>query len=883
MTGLSEKKSGQQHKDRIFLLDTMSYIFRAYHALPRMTNRAGLSTHAVYGMNNMLRKLLAAYEPEYVAAAFDLEGPTFRHEAFADYKANRAEMPDDLAEQIPYIRELLEGLRIPEVSRSGYEADDIIGTLARRAAAEGLEVLIITSDKDMLQLVGERVRVINPMKNDLVYDPEKVAEKMGVRPEQIPDLLALQGDSVDNIPGAPGIGEKGARELIQQYGNVQACLEHAAEVKRKTYRESLQLNVEQIRMNRQLATIDEAVPVEVDLDSLRHRKSDVERLRTLFQELGFTTLLKDLPPPESAPTDYAVLEDEASVRTYLESLPAEKVVAVAIRAGNGEARPEMLSLGLQHHREVALSPSEGAARSVPHEFFPLLKEWLEDATAKKAIHDSKAARLALAESGAGLSGVVHDTFLYAALLDATDSRQDLATVVERRFGERSGGENAEAAEAADWTGRLVALLEPEIRAERLQKVYEDVELPLAPILAGMERAGILIDAEELKKLSARLETELDELRAAIYRLTGEEFNINSPKQLGQVLYKKMGLPAPRRRGKTKALSTAVDVLEELAEEHEAPRRVLEYRQLTKLKSTYIDTLPQLRNPATGRIHTSYNQAGTATGRLSSSNPNMQNIPIRTELGRQIRAAFVADKGHRLLAADYSQIELRLLAHFSEDPLLVEAFRRNEDIHELTARAVFGVAPEEQTSEHRRRAKAVNYGIVYGISAFGLARQLGIGQEEAQQFIDDYFNRYEGVRNYRDRVLEQVRGTAQVRTLSGRMRRIPDINAKDGNARHFAERTAINTPLQGSASDLIKLAMIHIHRALGERGMESRMILQVHDEVVLEVPQAESAEAVALVRDGMDHAYELRVPLQTYIAMGANWRDMEEIEEREEVK
>jgi DNA polymerase-1 len=533
MTSLSEKTPDQQYKGRIFLLDTMSYIFRAYHALPRMTNRAGLSTHAVYGMNNMLRKLLAAYEPEYVAAAFDLEGPTFRHEAFADYKANRSEMPDDLTEQIPYIRELLEGMNISEVSRPGFEADDIIGTLARLASAEGLKVLIITSDKDLLQLVGKSVWVINPMKNDLIYDQDKVAEKMGVWPEQIPDLLALQGDSVDNIPGAPGIGEKGARELIQQYGSAEACLEHATEVKRKTYRESLQQNVEQIRMSRQLATIDVAVPVEVTLEGLRHRKSNVEQLRALFQELEFTTLMKDLPAPDAAPRDYAMLEDESSVRTYLESLSKETVVAVAVRAGNGAVRPEMLGLRLQHHLEVAFSPSEGVARSVPDELFPLLKEWLEDATAKKAIHDSKAARMVLAENGIGLSGVVHDTFLYAALLDATDSRQDLATVVERLFGERSVVENTAAGEAADWTGRLVVLLEPEIRAERLQKIYEDVELPLAPILAGMERAGILIDAEELKKLSVRLATELDKLRATIYRLTGEEFNINSPKQDSQ--------------------------------------------------------------------------------------------------------------------------------------------------------------------------------------------------------------------------------------------------------------------------------------------------------------------------------------------------------------
>ncbi|HWP86013.1 MAG TPA: DNA polymerase I [Terriglobia bacterium] len=856
---------------RLFLLDTMGYIFRAYHALPRLTNRSGMATQAVYGLNNMLKKLMAEYQPEYLAAVFDRAEPTFRHESFAGYKANRAEMPEELAAQLPYIHRLLEALRIPELSQAGYEADDVIGSVARQAASQGYEVFVISSDKDMLQLVQDRIRVINPMK-DTVFDVDQVKQAMGVPPEKIPDLMALMGDSVDNIPGAPGIGPKGAQELIQKYGSVEACLEHAAEVSRKSYREALERHRQQVLMSKALATIDVTAPVEFSLERLRAGPPDPGPLRELYQELGFASLLKELPAAEEIRCERRRIASERELQELLPLLCKETPVALAV--GSESAVPE------SHGRfafgsgvAMALAMEAGVAYEIDPALTPKLRGWLEDPERPKSIHDSKTAQLVLREQQVKLAGVRHDTFLYSYLLDATETAHDLGSVVERRFGTRlSGG----LAEQADWTARLAALLEPEIKEQGLERVYAELDLPLAAILAEMERAGVRLDPRPLAELSKRLERDLEALREEIFRLTGTEFNINSPKQLGQVLFEQMGLPAPRRRGKTKAPSTAVDVLEELAAEHEVPRRVLEYRQLSKLKSTYVDALPQYIHPATGRLHTSYNQAGSATGRLSSSNPNLQNIPIRTELGREIRAAFVAETDCLLLAADYSQIELRLLAHFSEDPLLVEAFRRNEDIHALTAAAVFGVPAAEQTAEHRRRAKAINYGIVYGISPFGLAQQLGVSQEEAAQFIASYFSRYQGVRRFLDATLEETRRTGQARTLFGRLRRIPDIHSKDPNARGFAERTAINTPLQGSAADLIKLAMIRVDRGLKQRRLAARMILQVHDELVLEAPIPERREAAALLREGMETCYPLRVPLVASVAAGPNWRDLEDI-------
>jgi len=694
---------------RLFLIDTFGFVFRAYHArartgAPTMRTRAGLATEAVYIFHNMVRRLLSVHNPDLVAAVFESEGPTFREQEFEDYKANRAETPPDLLEQIPWVRRLLEAMRIPVVECPGFEADDVIGAIARRAAESGLEVVIVSSDKDMLQLVGGRVSMLNPMKDDAWYDRAKVKEFMGVEPEQVADLLALKGDAVDNIPGAPGIGDKGARELVARFGSVEAALERAAEVERKAYRESLENNRDRILMSKRLATIDTSVPV--DWEPGERQPPDTAALRDIYAQLEFTSLLKDL--------------------------------------GGAEAAPEGL--------------------------------------------------------------------------------------------------------------------------------FDPIDRPLLPVLRRMEETGVRIDVAVLAGLSRRMQADIERLSGEIYLLAGRQFNINSPQQLGKVLFEELGLPAPAKTGKTKAYSTAADVLEGLAAQHPIAAKVVEYRQLAKLKGTYVDALPALVNPATGRVHTSFNAAGAATGRLSSSNPNLQNIPIRTELGREIRAAFVPREGWQFVVADYSQIELRLLAHMSQDPLLLEAFRNGEDIHTRTAAEVFGVPPLLVTPGQRRNAKAVNFGIIYGLSAFGLASQLGIPQGEAQEYIRSYFERYAGVKRFIDRQIAEVRRTGETRTLFGRRRAIPDINSKNPSARGLAERTAVNTPLQGTAADLIKLAMVRIDGELQSGRWQAAMLLQVHDELVFEAPPEEVPGLARMARQEMENVHKLDVPLVVDVGSGPNWRD-----------
>jgi DNA polymerase-1 len=825
---------------RLFLIDTFGFIFRAYHArahsgAPPMRTSTGLATEAVYIFIHMLRKLTAAHSPEYLAAVFESEGPTHREREFAAYKANRAPVPPDLPEQIPYVRRLLEALRVPVLEAEGFEADDVIGSLARRAAQDGIEVVIVSSDKDMMQLVGGGVRMLNPAKNDEWYDAAKVREFLGVEPGQVADLLALKGDKVDNILGAPGIGDKGARDLIARFGGVEAAIQRASEVERKAYRESLREHADQIRLSKRLATIDCAVPVEFHLEALRAREADTEALRALYRELEFHSLLRDLGPAVDTPRGACFsLRGAAAVSEWLASVPAGAPVAVAVA-------PDAIGL--------AWEPDHACA--VPTALAGELRTWLEDETRPKIVSDLKSALLALDRLGIQARGFVHDVMLYAFLLDPDPAARKLdlepGAVLE-----------------------MFQQLDPLIDERGLRALYAEIELPLAPVLARMERTGIRVDRGELERLSALMETEISRLTAEIHALAGKPFNIASPQQLAKVLFEDMGLAAPARRGKTKNLSTAADVLEEI--DHPIARQVLEYRQLAKLKGTYVDALPALINPATGRLHTSFNQTGAATGRLSSSGPNLQNIPVRTELGRQIRAAFVPREGWTLLAADYSQIELRLLAHMSRDPALVDAFRRGEDIHTRTASEVLGVPPLMVTPEARREAKAVNFGIVYGISAFGLAAQLGIRREEAQAYIDNYFKRYQGVRRFLDATIEEVRQTGIARTLHGRQRPIPDMLSRNPNARGFAERTAVNTPLQGTAADLIKLAMVRIDKALAAGGFRTAMLLQVHDELVFECPPEEIDPLTRLVRREMENVYSLEVPLVVDIGHGANWRD-----------
>jgi DNA polymerase-1 len=859
-------------RPRIFLIDTFGFVFRAFHArgrvaAPTMRTSGGLPTEAVYIFNNMLRKLTSAYKPEYVAAVFESEGPTFREQEFAEYKANRVEMPPDLSQQIPYVRRLLESMRIRILEYPGFEADDVIGAIARRAEQAGFDVAIVSSDKDMLQLVDEHVSMFNPIQEDLWYDPAKVEEKMGVRPEHVADLLALKGDAVDNIPGAPGIGDKGARDLIARFGSVEAALDHAGEVERKMYRESLEQNREQILLSKRLATIDTSVPVELVLEEIRAQEPDTAALKGIYKELEFFSLVEQLGPEEDTrPRDYGTLETADAVDAFLSAIPAEVPVAVAVVPAS-EDEGDMFGAGDQPALGLAARP--GLARAVPSGLVGRLRPFLEDESRRKIAHDVKQAYLALAEWGIEPRGFTDDVMLYAFLLSADPSGCSLEALARRRLDRKL---EPAVEHQADCTLELAGALAQEVEERGFRPIYETIDLPLAHVLARMERRGIRVDRAEMRRLSGLMDLEVQRLTEEIYALAGKTFNINSPQQLGKVLFEDLHLPAPVKYGKGKTISTAADVLEDLAADHEICRKVLDYRQLVKLKGTYVDALPALVNPRTGRLHTSFNQTGAATGRLSSSNPNLQNIPIRTELGREIRAAFIPREGWKLVVADYSQIELRLLAHFSRCEVLIEAFRNGEDIHTRTAAEVFNVAPLMVTPELRRRAKAVNFGIVYGLSAFGLAAQLGIPRHEAQSYIDNYFARYPGVRKYIDETIAEVRESGVTRTLFGRERPIPDMNSRNPNARGFAERTAVNTPLQGTAADLIKLAMIRIEGEIEERRLQTGMLLQVHDELLFEAPPEEVEEVRKLVKAGMEGVYKLDVPLVADVGVGDNWRD-----------
>lgn len=909
-------RSSSSARGRIFLIDSMSFIFRAYHAMVRqrsMSTKTGVPTAATYVFVNMLRKLRDDFSPEYLAAVFDVSAPTFRDQqagaltsvrkfdiktqtfqevAYGGYKANRSQMPADLAQQLPYIRRALEAYRIPILQSQGYEADDVIGTLAEKAVGQGYSVYVVSSDKDMLQLVNDQICVLNPPKDNLICDSAKVEEILGVPPERVVDVMALRGDSIDNIPGAPGIGDKGSVELIKRFGSVEAALDHAAEVEKKTYRESLLNNREAVMMSKQLVTIDRNVPIDLDVDAMVAGEPDVDALRQLFTELEFTSLLKELlPAMEVGEVQYTHATSPTDIDAVLKLIPKDGALAIAIEmaepAGDEEEDEEPeegvlpLTVATQPARtggghNLAISAAPSTAVTVTLDLKPVAKRLssvLADHTIPKTIHDAKRALHTLATLGIEIAGLHHEPMLYSYLLDPTYSSHSLAEIALRRFNLKLAGGLSE---SADISGRFAQVLREQVEQAGLLQLYHDIDLPLLSVLARMEHAGVKIDTPALAKMSSRLETEIEAKARDIYAACdGFEFNINSPKQLGDVLFNRLALPKPVKYGKGKMISTAVDVLENLALTHEVPRLVLEYRQLSKLKSTYVDALPLLLDSKSGRVHTTFGQTGTATGRLSSTNPNLQNIPIRTELGREIRAGFIAEPGHVLLAADYSQIELRLLAHYSKDPLLVEAYRRGDDVHTLTASQVFGVPPLMVTPDHRRMAKVVNFGIVYGLSPFGLAQRLDIEKSDAKRFIDAYFEKYAGVRRFIDKTLDEARRDGRVKTLFGRVRPIPDINSKNANARGFAERTAVNTPLQGTAADLIKIAMIRIDALLRERNMKSRMTLQVHDELVFEVPEAEVDAMRTLVREQMENVHpSLSVPLQVDLGIGRNWRDLE---------
>ena len=885
---------------KLFLVDAMSLVFRAFYAPMQaaLVSPSGMPTKAIYIFVRTLRKLLKDHKPDYVGVAFDLAAPTFRDALFETYKANRPAFPEDLSVQMPYIRSFCRAMGLALVEKEGFEADDVIGTLAEQGRAKGLEVTIVSGDEDLFQLVNDRVLVLKPSRGakdeETLCDEAKVIEAIGVEPARVVDWLALTGDPSDNIPGArplPGqepateggkkrsyIGPKGATELLKRFGTLDEALANWEKVEKQSYREALRDYKEQALMSRQLATIRTNVHLEVlptDLIKAPDESGDFIRLS---RELGFTTLLREFLEQTSTPATPLLqastartaeaLETPEAVRAWLAGLPAEATLAVSAGC-EGEEGPfaRLTALGLSDERRQARLTL--GAETKADDLFAAVKPAVIDPGRPKATHDSKLLRLLLRTREAELEGVRDDTLLYSSLLEPLASSHALADVALRRRGDRLGGS---VGEGAAMVAHLAVLLAPLIVKEGLKPLYEDIELPLSAVLADMETAGVRVDAEILARMSSEFERELASLTEEIYGLAGQPFDIDSPKQLGEVLFERLKLPGGKRLKKSGQYSTDATVLEGLAEQHALPRKVIEYRTRAKLKSTYVDALPRYIRPETGRIHTWFNQAGARTGRLSSANPNLQNIPIGEEFGLRIRSAFVAEPGWRLISADYSQIELRVLAHLSEDPLLIEAFARDEDIHARTAQEIFNVPPPLQTRDHRRMAKAINYGVIYGLSSFGLAARTGTTKTEAQSYIDQYFRRYPKVSAFLESRVTEARETGRVRTLFGRLRPIPEINSRDASARGRAEREAMNTPLQGTAADLLKLAMVKVHARLGREKLQTRMILTVHDELVFEAPRGELEAASEIVKAEMEGVYSLRAPLKVDMGVGENWRE-----------
>ncbi len=855
---------------RLFLVDGMSHIFRAFYAIRGLTDSQGHPTNAVYGFAAMLRKLIRQHRPDYLAVIFDTDQPTFRHEAFEQYKANRPRMPEDLASQLPVIREFCQAMRIPILQKDRFEADDIIGTLARKAGENRWETTIVSNDKDMFQLVNDKTQVLHQSKTDTLFDAVKVEEFFGAAPEQVVDVLGLMGDSVDNVPGAPGIGGKGARDLVRRFGSLEALLDQSGQVTRKTYRESLRNHREQILQSKELVTIDTAVPIDFSWDNLQVQEPDLDRLRPLLAQLGFQSMLKELDggasPARPEPAEFQPLSSPLQLRTLLEQARSGSSCTCWL-----ETDPED-SLCRNPRRLAVMAGKSGWTLDLEDAGAPGLadlRDFWEDPEIGKVFYDAKPAHLALRHLGLELQGLQADAMLISYLLQPNRSNHGLSEIAFALLGEEAP---AEAGGRCATVQRLFGQLRPQLKTEELEQAYRQIDLPLVEVLAELEWNGIQVDAAALRKMSEDFERTARSLTSRIYEVAGTEFNLNSPKQLGEILFERLNLPRARKLRKSGQYSTSVEVLEHLAKDYEVPRLMLEYRRIAKLKSGYVDALPRLVDPRTQRVHPSFHQTVAATGRLSCSNPNLQNIPVRSDMGARIRSAFVAGQGCRLLSADYSQIELRVLAHLSQDAVLVDAFRKNEDIHTRTASEVFGIDPLLQTGEMRRRAKTINFGIIYGQTAFGLARELQISQRDAQEFIRRYFERYRGVKQFIDEVIEDTRQSRMTRTLFGRHRQIPDIGSRNPGLRQFAERTAVNSPIQGTAADLIKLAMIRIHRELRERKLESRMLLQVHDELVFEVPDEELETLQALVKEEMESVYSLSVPLVVDVAVGRNWME-----------
>jgi len=824
-------------KHPLFLIiDGMSQAYRAYFAIRGLATSYGLPTNAVYGFAIMLKRVIEKYPPDYIAVALDSFERTARHAQYELYKATRKKMPADLVQQMPYIRKFCEAMRIPILEIPGQEADDIIASVTTQAVAEGLYPVVVTLDKDLYQLI-DTILILNTSKDDMIVDREKVRELFGVTPEQIPDLLALWGDSSDNIPGAPGIGEKGARELIQRFGSVEALLDRPEEVPNAKHRASLMGNREQILLSKRLVTIDTKLTISLEWNDFKVQPPDRAALMPLLKELEFTGLIKQYLPPEAGP------------------------LVEVVRAESIPAMEDRVFFDVQKDR-VSLWTGSGPVSSVPLD--DRVAAIFNNRSIRKITYDLKAALLRLHLHGMELAPPYDDPLLMAYLLFPNRGKYELPDVIF----ELTGLTVTEDEERTPWIERLFRELSART-AQEVSKPYTEIELPLSPVLADVELAGLRIDVGVLERMSRDMGAQLEDLTRRICEVADCDFNINSPRQLGEILFDKLNLPRPRKLRKSGQYSTAVEILEELAGEHELPRLVLEYRQLSKFKSTYIDVIPKLIDPNTQRLHTSFHQAAASTGRLSSSNPNLQNIPVRADLGRKIRGAFIPEEGWWFVSADYSQVELRILAHLSGDERLAAAFSAGEDIHRRTAAAVLGLPIDAVTPPQRERAKAVNFGIVYGQTPFGLAQQLGISPEEAADFIAKYFQQYQGVERYIEDCLSLARDLGVTRTLFGRIRQHPEINSRNGMRRSMAERTAINSPIQGTAADIIKLAMIRIAEELRCQKLRTRMVLQVHDELIFEVPE-EELHIGETIRDLMQNVVQLNVSLTVDVKKGKTW-------------
>ena len=885
----------------LYLIDGSAYIYRAYHAIRSLTNSKGLPTNAAFGFTRTLLKLIEERAPEYLAMFFDAKGPTFRHKIYKEYKANRPPMPDDLSVQIPYIKDITNGFNMPVIEMSGYEADDLIGTLSTVAEKAGFHVIMVTGDKDFMQLVTDKITIWDPMK-DKIIDAEAIQKTFGMKPLQIIDVMGLTGDTADNIPGVPGVGPKTAIDLIKTYQSMELLYERIDTVKKKKLHENLVKYKDQAFLSRELVTINTSLPLSFNPEEFKSKTPDNNILSRLFKDLEFRQLQQAFPrKSDLSKKNYKTVFSIDEIYDLINNLE---------RAGLFALDTETTSVNAMQAGLVGLSfsskPDEAFYIPCGHDYpgvpeqpniadvLNLLKPVLENPDIKKIGQNIKYDWIILARHGINLSGVVFDTMLASYLLNPSKRAHNLDQIaldfLDHRtitYKEVTGGKGKKglcfshvliekampyACEDADITFMVYDVLKPMLKKARLEELFEKVEMPLVSVLMKMEMTGICVDREKLSLLSKLFEHQLEGLEGRIFAIAGEDFNINSSQQLGRILFEKLKLPVQKKTKKKTGYSTDVDVLTTLAEQHELPAIILRYRSLSKLKSTYTDALLELVHPETGRIHTSFNQTVTATGRLSSSDPNLQNIPVRTDEGREIRKAFIPKKGWSILSADYSQVELRILAHYSNDQILIKAFQDDEDIHTRTAAEVFQVFPSFITPELRQQAKVINFGIVYGMSSYGLSKELGISRKMATTYIENYFARYKGVKEFIDRAIKDARQTKKTSTLLGRIRLLPDINSSNKNVREFAERTAVNTPIQGSAADLIKVAMINVDFVLRDRNLKTAMLLSVHDEIVFEAPPDEIDLVQELVKNIMEGVWDLKVPLKVNIASGINWAE-----------